>query len=141
MRVARTVRRSRDARVSLHCRFSSLRFFSFFSRRRRLPLLLLLPLLPLLLLLLLLPPPLPCSSFGSPALLDAAAAADSDMRAAPAQRREALSGRDGFLQAPVRTLLPANLVRPSEITVPPASALPQAPTGRSQPLPSAFRCR
>ena len=111
MRVARTVRRSRDARVSFRCRFSSLRFRSFFSRRRRLPLLLLLLLLPLLLLLLLLPPPpLPCSSFGSPALLDAAAAADSDMRAAPAQRREALSGRDGFLQAPVRTLLPANLV-------------------------------
>ena len=45
MRVARTVRRSRDARVSFRCRFSSLRFRSFFSRRRRLPLLLLLLLL------------------------------------------------------------------------------------------------
>ena len=139
MRVARTVRRSRDARVSLHCRFSSLRFFSFFSRRRRLPLLLLLPLLPLLLLLLLLPPPpLPCSSFGSPALLDAAAAAGSDMRAAPARRREALSGRDARFCPTSPHVTPCKLGklwRPSEITVTPASALPQAPTGRSQPLP------
>jgi hypothetical protein len=57
-----------------------LRFLSFFSRRRRLPLLLLLLLpQPLLLLLLLHSPPLPCSSFVSPLLLDAAAGALFDM--------------------------------------------------------------
>ena len=69
-----------------------MRFLSFFSRRRRLPLLLLLLLpQPLLLLLLLHSPPLPCSSFVSPLLLDAAAGALFDMGA---------EGRGGEEQVP-----------------------------------------